>query len=182
MTNQPIASPRPSRLIRVLANALFGYRAGRVNRLQFIGGLAASGLAIAVFVSAVPILMAGVGFAGYPEWLLLLPLAGILALAFVVGRLIVCRLHDINRRGLWSALPWLTAIIHYILLSWCFECFTPALYNSVADIANVLTYVTVPAIAILALVRGTKGPNRFGPEPESWIVWLRAKITKEDGS
>jgi uncharacterized membrane protein YhaH (DUF805 family) len=83
------------------------------------------------------------------SWLLLL------VPSIAVG---VRRLHDIDRSGWWLMLgygPWLLSIILAIAQS-----------QAMADILNLVSMIGFIVLLVFAVLPGTRGPNRFGPDPK----------------
>jgi uncharacterized membrane protein YhaH (DUF805 family) len=103
--------------------------------------------------------LARTGASGHPES----PLRGVVFLGLMIPGLAVSvrRLHDTDRVGWWVALPvapilfWIVALV--------------AEFNSPALFKPVMVAILVAPLILLAFmcVPGTKGPNRFGPDPKA---------------
>jgi uncharacterized membrane protein YhaH (DUF805 family) len=90
------------------------------------------------------------------------PLSGILVLGLMVPGLAVSvrRLHDSDRAGWWLALPMAPVLFWAIALI--------AGFGSDSLFKPVLVAMILSPLVVLALmcVPGTRGPNRFGPDPK----------------
>ena len=106
--------------------------------------------------------------------LLLIPLAGALVYAALsvwlgVANLTatVRRLHDVNKRGWWLMLPLGGALVAcsaaVIMLS-----LYPGNYNAAMGVVSMACFFILALYLVLLImcsVKGTDGPNRFGPDP-----------------
>ncbi len=141
---------------------LFGFQ-GRINRAKFwlslvptFGIVILMGLGIALFI--------GTGI----EWAI--GLAAFAALAWISAAVGIKRLHDRDKSGWWL-------LVYYILpglLNGAAEGIDPAIVaegaetggTGVALVLSLISFViTIWALVDLGILKGTQGPNRFGPDP-----------------
>jgi uncharacterized membrane protein YhaH (DUF805 family) len=149
-------SPARSRF-GAFVNLLFGYD-DRIGRVAYWLGLAAA-WAITIFLSAIADdVTAGTGDIGR-----------YVAFAFIVGTFFwihsavtVKRLHDRNRSALWYLVYGIAPIALFIAAIYFYitRVPVPAWTLFALSIAGLIW-----VIVELGLMRGTSGPNRFGPEP-----------------
>lgn len=88
------------------------------------------------------------------------PITALFALATLVPNIAVSvrRLHDTNRSGWWILLPIIPyAVVAFLLLSGNL---------AMAGIAGMVALVAVIALLVFMVLDGTKGDNRFGPDPK----------------
>lgn len=101
-------------------------------------------------------------------------LLGIVYLALIIPMIAVGvrRLHDIDRTGWWLLAPVLPYAIGFAMMF-------PAILSGAADPANpfnmtglglasiflLIGFAMAVAVFIFSLLPGTKGPNRYGPDP-----------------
>ena len=80
--------------------------------------------------------------------------------AFVIPSLAVSvrRLHDINLSGHWMWMSWAPSIAGAV-----FETFSP----TISTILSIAGGVGGLALFVMAMLDGTKGPNRFGDDPKA---------------
>ena len=72
----------------------------------------------------------------------------------------VCRLHDIGRSGWWIAPILCLTVIFTVLAVVC------ELDSVVFGVSNWVTIIaTLGMIVLLGFAKGTKGPNKYGPDP-----------------
>jgi uncharacterized membrane protein YhaH (DUF805 family) len=122
------------------------------------------GLAAFVVVAAVEWIEAKMGWSRVgPRKLEMGILGSVVMFTFLIPGLAlsVRRLHDSNRAGWWLTLPGAPVLLWAVALVSGFsapDMFTP-----------VLVAILVSPLIILALmcVPGTRGPNRFGPDPKA---------------
>ncbi len=79
----------------------------------------------------------------------------------------VRRLHDTDRTGWWAAIPYGLNLLTF-LLTW-FAILAPSLVGLFAALGSLASFVgLIASIALLVfmLIGGTRGPNRFGPDPK----------------
>jgi uncharacterized membrane protein YhaH (DUF805 family) len=138
-------------------NLLFGYD-DRIGRLQYWAGLAAAWLIVAGLVAVVEEVVAGTGDIGR-----------YVAFVFIVGTFIwihsaatVKRLHDRDRSALWYVLYGIAPPALFIAATYFYTTGSIAL----ALINYVLSFAGLFWVIIeLGCLRGTAGPNRYGPAP-----------------
>ena len=115
--------------------------------------------------------LAGTGFPNVQG--ILQPLILICALAvFLLAAAVVRRLHDRNRSGLWGAIPLVFLVTGFALMPRLFRNFASA---EVADFTlffalfanNLLYLLSLVVLVVLLIGRGTRGPNRYGPDPRT---------------
>jgi uncharacterized membrane protein YhaH (DUF805 family) len=149
-------TPARSRL-GTFVNLLFGYD-GRVGRLLFFLGFVAF-IAIFGFLSGIAEdATAGTGDIGR-----------YVALVFIIGSgvwmhsaVTIKRLHDRNKSAAWYLVYGVAPFGFFILAIY----FWTVRALEIASILFVLSFVgLIWAIIELGFMRGTPGPNRFGPEP-----------------
>ena len=98
----------------------------------------------------------------------ILGIMGIVYLALLVPSIAVGvrRLHDIDRTGWWVALPTGLSLVQ-ILVSFAFAVggvgSTGAIVSLILSLASLAASVVVLVFTVLD---GTRGPNRFGPDPK----------------
>ena len=111
------------------------------------GSMAAEGGAGGVFAA-----MAGAGIVGI---ILLIAVLGLFIPSLAVG---VRRLHDIDRTGWWMLAPYGPYILSIVL----------AITGPIelAGIMNLLSLAGFILLFVFALLPGTPGPNRYGPDPK----------------
>ena len=98
----------------------------------------------------------------------------LISLAFLIPSIAVGvrRLHDTNRSGWWYLLPVVPYVLGFVLLSWgLFSGLSGGGSGSgaLAAIGGILLFVgLICAITLLVFfcLDGTRGPNRFGPDPK----------------
>jgi uncharacterized membrane protein YhaH (DUF805 family) len=84
---------------------------------------------------------------------------------------VVRRLHDCDRRGLWGLIPLPSFALGFAIAPLAFEAIRhPARPDTnmmmLPMLNSVLTWGLIIFLVVLLAREGTKGPNRFGPEPE----------------
>ena len=148
-------TPAKSRLGTVV-NLLFGYD-GRINRLHFFLGFLAF-VAVVGFLSGIAEdATAGTGDIGR-----------YVAFVFIVGSgiwmhsaVIIKRLHDRDKPAPWYLVYGAAPLGLFILAIYCWT----VRAMEVASLLFVLSFIgLIWAIVELGILRGTPGPNRFGPE------------------
>ena len=157
--------PDPAQVIAEPVRPLLAVRrslefAGRSCRSELIAYLFAS-LLVSVPVSFVT----GLALAHDQHWLIMNALTVLLALP--VPALLVRRLHDSGRSGAWV---WLAVLVFAVWLTRTIISFQLGLdarrsFDSWAWLIDWLVIVANLATVLLALLPGTKGLNRFGPDP-----------------
>jgi uncharacterized membrane protein YhaH (DUF805 family) len=100
-----------------------------------------------------------------PRWFVWASQLFILAFALIIGRVTVMRLHDMNTFGHWSIVPWLAAAGELLLQPGTGISVEPELYNSIAIADTALIGASILLLVVLVFVPGTKGQNKYGPEP-----------------
>lgn len=113
-----------------------------------LGGNAADPAAGAGMMGA----MLGGGIIGI---VILLALLFLLIPSIAVG---VRRLHDIDRTGWWLMLgygPWILSMVFAIVQS-----------VELAAILNIVSMIGFLVLLVFAVMPGTRGPNRYGPDPK----------------
>jgi uncharacterized membrane protein YhaH (DUF805 family) len=139
-----------------LTQLLFSFQ-GRVNRAKYwlitiLSGLVMVALGTMAFISAFS------GAEGTTIVLVVLLVALFIPMIWIGLAVAVKRLHDCNRSGWW-------VVFFYIV---------PGILQSIGDqLEGVAAYVFyLPALAIwiwslvqLGFLRGTDGPNQYGPDP-----------------
>jgi uncharacterized membrane protein YhaH (DUF805 family) len=105
-------------------------------------------------------------FSGIAQWHAILTPILVALLAAAVAR----RLHDRDRTGLWGLMPLPFAAAALALAPIVFEAFRrgggadPRVFFAL--LANNILYLATVAFLIFLLVgKGSRGPNRFGPDP-----------------
>jgi uncharacterized membrane protein YhaH (DUF805 family) len=138
-------------------NLLFGYD-DRIGRVAYWLGLAAAWAITGFFAAIAEDVTAGTGDIGR-----------YVALAFIVGTffwmhsaITVKRLHDRDRSAFWYLLYGAAPPAFFIAATYLY---TARVYEA-ASVLYILSFVGLFwAIIALGFIRGTPGPNRFGPEP-----------------
>ena len=123
-------------------------------------------------------------------WMRILPFFSVISLALLVPTLTVAvrRLHDINRTGWWVVLPYgvmIVGVIIFLVIGGVsiFNLFAAHPNGNVSDAEGIRTLVQVIGSMFLCVVlpaliawivllvffvtEGTRGPNRFGPDPKA---------------
>jgi uncharacterized membrane protein YhaH (DUF805 family) len=138
--------------------SLFFSFEGRINRKPFwLGNLALWGMQIgASLVAIIP-------------FLTFLPLIALIVATVGGLALSVKRLHDRNRSGWWVLLPYTPAVLIALTLIPGFagveEAKVPALLVTIFSIA--ILVIVIWFVIEVGFLKGTQGPNRFGPDPLS---------------
>lgn len=133
--------------------AVMLYSALTILMLVLLGGAILS--AVQSNGSASPGAVLGQGFAGIAIAMVI----GTLWLVLLVPSIAVGvrRLHDIDRAGWWLLLGYGPYILGVIL--------EPAQSETLADILTLGSMIGFVLLLVLAALPGTRGPNRFGPDP-----------------
>lgn len=138
-----------------MGRLLFGF-SGRLSRLRYFL-LSLVPAIVFFFTGFVLAINFGMGLAGSNERLLI-AYAALFVLAWIVGlSLTVRRLHDLNLTGWWILAIWIvpTAVEYGVVRS---------LQNP--QLASTLSGAVALLIGLwLWLAPGTRGANRFGPDP-----------------
>lgn len=95
------------------------------------------------------------------------PLYILLALGLIIPSIAVTvrRLHDTNRSGWWILLPVLPYAIVIAMMLTAGAAGSPTGMLAGAGLGMILVFAAVIAFIIFMILPGTKGPNRFGPDP-----------------
>jgi uncharacterized membrane protein YhaH (DUF805 family) len=143
--------------VSTIVNLLFGYD-GRLSRLYcWLGFLAFCGIT-GFFVSKVEDAVAGTGDIGR-----------YVAFAFIVGTsvwihsaVVIKRLHDRNKSGWWYLAY---GVAPLVLLIAAISFYTDGVLTPAWILFALAVVGLSSAIIELGFLRGTNGPNRFGPAP-----------------
>ena len=116
-------------------------------------------MAFTIGVSAAGVLSGGVGASGFAGATGIMALLfGLFLLAILIPALAVGvrRLHDIDRTGWWIVAPTALSVLSVILGG-----------TGLALILSLLSVVASITLLVFACLEGTRGPNRFGPDPKN---------------
>lgn len=72
----------------------------------------------------------------------------------------VRRLHDVNRSGWWLIVPTVISLVSSVI-----PFISPDLFI-LSGILSVVSLIGSLVLIVFAFLEGTKGPNRFGPDPK----------------
>ena len=138
-----------------MGQLLFGF-SGRLPRLRYF--LLSLIPAIVAFLTGIIVAMnAGAGLAVFSEPLLVGSIVVFVLVGIVGLSLTVRRLHDLNLTGWWILAIWIVpSAVEYATVQWL----------SNPQLGSTLSSVIALAIGLwLWLAPGTRGANRFGPDP-----------------
>jgi uncharacterized membrane protein YhaH (DUF805 family) len=93
-------------------------------------------------------------------------LTDIFTLAVLVPHLAVAvrRLHDIDRSGWWLVAPFGFTLLGFLLTS------VPGAAGGLGMLALLIGSVASVVLLVWLCMNGTRGPNRFGPDPKGGTV------------
>lgn len=115
-------------------------------------------MALTIGAAAVGILSGGAGASGFSGASHIMALLfGLFLLAILIPALAVGvrRLHDIDRTGWWIVAPTVLSVLSILLGG-----------TGLAVIFSLLSVVASITLLVFACLEGTRGPNRFGPDPK----------------
>lgn len=149
-------TPARSR-IGALISLLFGYD-DRIGRVQYWAGLAAAWLIVIGLVAVVEDAVAGTGDIG--RYVAFMVIVG--TFIWIHSAVTIKRLHDRDRSALWYLIYGIAPPGLFIAATYFYTTGSFVL----ATIPYVLSFVGLFWVIIeLGCLRGTAGPNRFGPAP-----------------
>ena len=115
-------------------------------------------VAVMLGLSIVAALSGGVSAGGLGGGAMIVALLfGLFLLAILIPSLAVGvrRLHDIDRTGWWIAVPTALSLLSYLPLA-----------TGLVLTLSLLSLVASITLLVFACLEGTRGPNRFGPDPK----------------